>query len=291
MATSPHPTRGRKKLPNRRTRDLVLLELLADAEAGEQRTQEAIGQKLDCKRNTIHGHLTSLETLEPPQVQRLGQGNWVLTEAGVAEGHELRRRLEQAEALALQPPRKTSPPPRILQVPDARRAPSAAIPILGRIAAGPARAIEQSDVLDALVAGKLVDPELTAFDTIALPNLNPTEHFGMIVDGESMLHAHICPGDLAIFRYTRGWEGWEKVRAGNIIAAAVPEGADVELEDWLERLQAAGEFADTLPRNGLTLKQLDQSMRQLQGRYGAIQTMFHPIGVLIRLVRQYDDPR
>lgn len=66
----------------------MLLELLADDETGAQRTLEAIGRKLDCKRHTMHRHLTYLAKLTPSQVQHAGRGNWVLTEAGIVAGHE-----------------------------------------------------------------------------------------------------------------------------------------------------------------------------------------------------------
>lgn len=135
------------------------------------------------------------------------------------------------------------------------------------------------------------DPILMAndpIDTFSFSNLNPNEYFVMQVRGDSMLNEHICDGDIVILRRVAGWDGWDNIRSGDIIAAAVPEGSNVHLPDWLDRILQAmevGDFVSELNQDHVTLKKLDSRMKKLIGRYGAIKTAFKPIGILVEVHR------
>ncbi len=72
------------------------------------------------------------------------------------------------------------------------------LPLVGRIAAGPPRAaIEADEYID------LGD----AYD--------PTRHFGLLVQGDSMIEAHIVDGDIAVIRQQ------ETCNNGDIVAAVI----------------------------------------------------------------------
>jgi hypothetical protein len=92
-------------------------------------------------------------------------------------------------------------------------------------------------------------------------------------------------------RNVSGWDGWDNIASGDIIAAAVSEGANVHLPDWLDRViqsMEVGDLVSDLPLDHVTLKKLDNRMKTLIGRYGVIKTVFKPIGVLAQVYRQYN---
>jgi hypothetical protein len=97
-----------------------------------------------------------------------------------------------------------------------------------------------------------------------------------------------CDGDIVVLRRVTGWDGWDNITAGDIIAAAVPEGSNIHVPDWLDRvLQAieSGDFVSGVNKDHVTLKKLDSRMKKLIGRYGAIKTAFRPIGILVQVYR------
>lgn len=128
-------------------------------------------------------------------------------------------------------------------------------------------------------------------DSFTYPGLNPNAHFVMQVVGDSMLHEHICEGDTIIFRRVNGWS---KVHSHAIIAAGVPEHANVEQPDWLEnmlKVMNRGDMVSDIVTDHVTLKKLDSSMTTLIGRYGSIHTVFRPIGIVVQVIRHYDSGR
>jgi SOS-response transcriptional repressor LexA len=128
-------------------------------------------------------------------------------------------------------------------------------------------------------------------DFFSFPELNSNEYFVMRVRGDSMVNEHICDGDIVILRNVSGWDGWDNIASGDIIAAAVSEGANVHLPDWLDRViqsMEVGDLVSDLPLDHVTLKKLDNRMKTLIGRYGVIKTVFKPIGVLAQVYRQYN---
>jgi SOS-response transcriptional repressor LexA len=155
-----------------------------------------------------------------------------------------------------------------------RTEPSYELPYYGLIAAG--------------------EPKLMSPDPIDSMNLHVSDaqdHFVMRVSGDSMTHEHIADGDLVVLRRVSGWDGWDNVRRGDIIAAAVPEGANVHLPDWLTRLARdveSGLLVSNLELNYVTLKRLDTDMTTLIGSYGIIRTVFKPVGVVVQVIRSYE---
>lgn len=94
----------------------------------------------------------------------------------------------------------------------------------------------------------------------ASEDLDPTNHFALRVRGDSMVTFDIQDGDLIIMREETNWLS---VPPGAIVAAYVPEGTDVESDDWLEKLAGKAIAADEVnvpSLNYVTLKKIDIGM-------------------------------
>lgn len=94
----------------------------------------------------------------------------------------------------------------------------------------------------------------------ASEDLDPTYHFALRVRGDSMVSFNIQNDDLIIMREETNWLN---VPAGAIVATYVPEGTDVESNDWLEKLTwktIAAEEANVPSLNYVTLKKIDVGM-------------------------------
>jgi SOS-response transcriptional repressor LexA len=258
---------------DRPTRERLLIALYEDEQQQRRRTLNALALYLRIAPSSINGHLNKLQTAG--LVQKQGHGEWELTPAGRTKAQHMvsGAQLQQTQENGLK--LHTS-----LSLNE--------IPLVGLIAAGDPIEMVASTLLDALAQGKLLDLTVISLPTVQFPGTDSQHHFAMTVRGDSMEHVHICEGDTVIFRYASGWEGWDNVRRGDIIAAAVPEGANVEQEDWLTRT-LAGEFATDLDRRYITLKQFDGTLYELVGRYGRIKTTYRPVGVLEFVVRQYQN--
>lgn len=279
MATPPSTAQPKQGLPDRPTRELILLALWDDEQKGNRRTQRQLCTHVGVVPSTVNGHLKTMALEQPALLTKQRHGRWGLTEFG----------RDEARGLTPKPPPRpetstsanvSGPPVAIL----------GEIPLLGVIAAGePVLMEEVRLLLDALVQGKLPDWTSTALHPFAFPGVDAQHQFAMIVRGESMLQAHICDGDVAIFRYATGWDGWDKIQTGDILAAAVPEGASIENAAWLNQVLAE-DFAGDTSLSYITLKQYDALTKELVGRGGRIRTLFRPIGILEHIVRTYQLP-
>ncbi len=117
------------------------------------------------------------------------------------------------------------------------------IPIRGRIAAGAAiEAIE--------------DTEAFHIDDIASPS---DDCYMLHVEGDSMIDAHICPGDLVVVRPAR------TAADGDIVVAMLPDEATGALKGTLKRLYREGDCIRLQPANS-TLQPLLVKDVTIQGR-------------------------
>ena len=137
---------------------------------------------------------------------------------------------------------------------------------------------------------------------LQIHDLDPASHFALRVRGTSMVGYGILDGDLVILRSVTNWLD---VPEGAIVAALVPEGTDVDSDDWLEKLERVeltGEGADLPPLDHVTLKKLDIRLRsylnqgieqqrvrvKLKGSQGSIRPLAIAVaGVLVRLQRDF----
>ena len=132
--------------------------------------------------------------------------------------------------------------------------------------------------------------------------LDPDQHFAVRVVGTSMVGFGILDGDIAILRAVTNWLD---VPDGAIVAALVPEGTDIDADDWMERLNQTAlneEGANLPPLDHVTLKKLDARLRsflsqgieqqrigiKLQGSQGILRPIALAVaGVLVRLQRDF----
>jgi hypothetical protein len=153
---------------------------------------------------------------------------------------------------------------------------SGRLPLTGLIAAGPALALNDAN-LD---------------DYLPVIDLDPEAHFALRVRGVSMTSYHICDGDIVILRRVGTFD---PIPDGAIVAALVPEGTDVDLPDWHERLRMAirmPEGANPPALDHVTLKEMDERLRRLRGSQGTVEPpALQVIGVLVRVWRDYKDGR
>jgi SOS-response transcriptional repressor LexA len=137
---------------------------------------------------------------------------------------------------------------------------------------------------------------------LQIHDLDPASHFALRVRGTSMVGYGILDGDLVILRSVTNWLD---VPEGAIVAALVPEGTDVESDDWLEKLERVAltsEGANPSPLDHVTLKKLDIHLRsylskgieqqrvrvKLKGSQGNIRPLAIAVaGVLVRLQRDF----
>jgi len=135
-----------------------------------------------------------------------------------------------------------------------------------------------------------------------ISDLDPDQHFALRVTGTSMVGFGILDGDIAILRAVTNWLD---VPDGAIIAALVPEGTDIDADDWLEKLKQTAlseEGANPPPLDHVTLKKLDPRLRsylsqgieqqrigiKLQGSQGTLRPIALAVaGVLVRLQRDF----
>jgi SOS-response transcriptional repressor LexA len=131
-------------------------------------------------------------------------------------------------------------------------------------------------------------------------DLDPNEHFALRVRGTSMVGFGILDGDLVVLRRV---STWLEVPEGAIVAALVPEGTDLDAEDWLEQLAVTAMTAEGANQPALdhvTLKKFDVRLRSYvsqgvdQARVGVkltgSQGLLRPgavaiAGVVVRLQR------
>lgn len=134
------------------------------------------------------------------------------------------------------------------------------------------------------------------------PDLDPDQHFALKVKGSSMVGFGILDGDNVILRVVTNWLD---VPDGAIIAALVPEGTDVEGDDWLSKLAQQyqrEEDAQPPPLDHVTLKQYDERLRtfvrqgsehqwakaRLVGSTGILRPVAMAVaGVLVQLQRNF----
>jgi SOS-response transcriptional repressor LexA len=211
--------------------------------------------------------------------ERLGRTISTISEhiAGLAENEEVRERQrgewelttkgrERAQSLQLPPP--------------------TGIEYRGLIAAGPAIPLSAENLGEYL----------------PIYDLDSDNHFALRVKGTSMVGYGILNGDIVILRAVTNWLD---VPDGAIIAALVPEGTDVEADDWLERLEQAVmtiEGANPPSLDYVTLKKLDARLRsylsqgveqqrvgiKLKGSQGNIRPLAAAVaGVVVRLQRDF----
>lgn len=256
---------------NRPTRERLLIAMWQDDYRRDRRPLRNLGMQLGIQPPSVNEHLCNLQS--EGLVQKLKRGHWSITDLGRSTVEVMLRIEPKLPALEEFAVPNTPPQP-------------GEIPLAGPIAAGDPIEMIDSPLIEALVRGTLPDPGSTALPTVLFPGADPQKHFAMTVRGDSMVHQCISDGDIAIFRYASGWEGWDNVHRGDIIAAAVPESANVDNPEWLSRALAGG-FASELDRRYVTLKQYEGSLFELVGRYGRIKTIYRPIGVLQYIVRHY----
>lgn len=115
----------------------------------------------------------------------------------------------------------------ITLVPPAEERSSRSLTVKGRIAAG--AAIEAIEV-----------EESFALDDLAAPG---DGCYMLAVDGNSMIQAHICPGDLVIVRPT------QTARNGEIVVAMLPDEASGGLKATLKRFFKEGDRVRLQPEN------------------------------------------
>ncbi len=146
----------------------------------------------------------------------------------------------------------------------------------GQIAAGPAIPVGDDNLMEYL----------------AIYDLDPETHFALRVQGVSMMSYHICDGDIVIMRRI---DAFEQIPDGAIVAALVPEGTDVHLPEWHERLKQALRVSGDVSQPALdhvTLKAMDEQLHCLRGSLGSVEPpALQVIGVLVRLHRDYKDGR
>lgn len=125
-----------------------------------------------------------------------------------------------------------------------QRMPPRGLPLVGRIAAGrPMEAIEADDFID---LGEAYDPLL---------------HFGLVVQGDSMIEAHIVSGDIAVIRRQ------ETCRDGDIVAAVID--GEATLKQFFRR------------KSHIELKPANRKMKLITAREVEIR------GVLVGLLRKF----
>lgn len=164
--------------------------------------------------------------------------------------------------------------------------PSLGIEYRGFIAAGPAISLGAENLDEYLPAS----------------GLDPDQHFALRVKGTSMVGFGIFDGDIVILRSVTNWLD---VPDGAIIAALVPEGTDIDGDDWLEKLDQSlqiDEGANVPILDHVTLKKFDPHLRsylsqgiehqrlgvELQGTQGIIRPSAVAVaGVLVRLQRDF----
>ena len=154
----------------------------------------------------------------PPTVREIGEA------VGLTSSSSVHAQLANLERMGLL--RKDPTKPRAMTLAGEPKAPSVAVPIVGRIAAGaPVLAAEH-------VEGYVAVPEGFADDR---------EHFALRVAGDSMVGAGIVDGDLVVVR------GQTTADEGDIVAAVVPGPA--EEEATVKRLHRDGDRILLVPEN------------------------------------------
>jgi len=124
------------------------------------------------------------------------------------------------------------------------------LPVRGRIAAG--AAIEAIEV-----------EESFGFDDLAAPG---EDCFMLAVEGNSMIQAHICPGDLVIVKPTRDASN------GDIVVAMLPDEASGGLKATLKRFFREGDRVRLQPEND-SLEPIWTRSVQIQGKVvGVVRT-------------------
>ena len=158
----------------------------------------------------------------PPTVREIGEAVGLTSSSSV---HAQLANLERAGLLRRDP---TKPRAMELQGPGAPSAAAVSVPVLGRIAAGPATLATEDDV-----EGSIAVPMDYAPDGAA--------HFALRVRGDSMIGAGILDGDTVIVR------AQDTADDGDIVVALLPGAA--EDEATVKRLRGRGERAMLVPEN------------------------------------------
>jgi repressor LexA len=158
----------------------------------------------------------------PPTVREIGEAVGLTSSSSV---HAQLANLERAGLLRRDP---TKPRAMELQGPGAPTAAAVSVPVLGRIAAGPASLATADDV-----DGYIAVPMDYAPDGAG--------HFALRVRGGSMTGAGIFDGDTVIVR------GQDAADEGDIVVALLPGAA--EDEATVKRLRGRGEDAMLVPEN------------------------------------------
>jgi repressor LexA len=134
-----------------------------------------------------------------------------------------------------------------LVAPAAAAAVSRTLPVRGRIAAGAAiEAIETDDAF--------------ALDDLAAPD---TDCYMLQVEGDSMIDAHICPGDLVIVQPA------STAQDGDIVVAMLPDEASGGLKATLKRFFREGDRVRLQPAND-SLAPIWTRNVQVQGKVVAV---------------------
>jgi repressor LexA len=154
----------------------------------------------------------------PPTVREIGEA------VGLTSSSSVHAQLANLERMGLL--RKDPTKPRAMTLATAPRAPSVAVPLVGRIAAG------APILADDHVEGYVAVPEDFADDR---------EHFALRVAGDSMVGAGIVDGDLVVVR------GQSTAREGDIVAAVLPGPA--EEEATVKRFHRDGDRILLVPEN------------------------------------------
>lgn len=258
--------------PTGRTKNGILRAMYEAEAQGDRVYVKQLAQMLNVKINTISGHM--FELAQRQYVREQMRGQWALTINGRNYAQSL---LPQPQSL------ETRDDANVFR---ARQRQSPGIEYRGKIAAGAAISLSQEHLDEYLPPG----------------DLDPERHFAVRVQGKSMIGFGILDGGLAILRSVTNWS---EVPAGAIVAALVPEGTDVESDDWLERGKQVERIAedDHQPLlDHVTLKKVDARMlsyiRQgvaeqrlrviLQGSQGTLRPIAVGVaGVLVRIQRDY----
>lgn len=157
----------------------------------------------------------------PPTVREIGEAVGLTSSSSV---HAQLANLERAGLLRRDP---TKPRAMELQGPGAPTAAAVSVPLLGRIAAGPAT-LATDDVDDYIAVPMDYAPDGAG-------------HFALKVRGDSMTGAGIVDGDTVIVR------GQDTADDGDIVVALLPGAA--EEEATVKRLRGDAEGAMLVPEN------------------------------------------
>ena len=170
----------------------------------------------------------------PPTVREIGEAVGLTSSSSV---HAQLANLERKGLLTKDPTK-----PRAMTLSGEPRAPSVAVPLLGRIAAGAPLLAEEH------VEEYLAIPEGFADDR---------QHFALRVSGDSMVGAGIVDGDVVVVR------SQTNAQEGDIVAAIVPGPA--EDEATVKRFHREGQRVILIPENS-SMRPIEMADGRIAGK-------------------------